>query len=122
MTDEWIPIILFISAAVVLGLWLYFRYRTRQALQETIRVAIEKGQDLSPELLESLGQTKQSGHVDLRRGAVALAIGIAFGVLALVLGPAEPDAVRPMLGVAAFPTLIGVAYLALWLFSRKKDA
>ena len=122
MDDAWIPIILFGSIAVVMGLWLYFRYRSRQAVQQTVRAAIEKGQELSPELLESLGQPKVSGDADLRRGVVSLAIGIAFGILAVVISGEEPDAFRPILGAASFPATIGVAYLALWLFAGKKDA
>lgn len=122
MDDAWIPIILFGSIAIVTAFWLYFRYRTKQSLQKTVRAAIEKGQDLSPELLASLGQPKVSGDADLRRGIISVAIGIAFAILALVVSVEEPDAVRPMLGVAAFPGTIGVAYLALWLFAGKKDA
>lgn len=119
MDDAWIPIILFGSTTIILTVWLYFRFRTRQALQQTVQAAIEKGLDLSPELLASLGQPKQSGDADLRRGINAMALAAAFVILALVVD--EADALRPMLGVAAFPGMFGVAYLSLWLFAGKKE-
>ena len=119
MEDVWIPIILFIATAVVMSLWIYFRYRSRNALQQTVRAAIEKGQDLSPELLDRLGQPRSSGHMDLRRGVIAVGIGVAFAIFAFVLD--ERDAVRPLLAIAAFPFMLGVAYLALWGFAGNKN-
>ena len=120
MNEMWIPIILFISIAVVMSLWIYFRYQSRSALQQTVQAAIEKGQDLSPELLEKLGQPGTSRETDLRRGMISVGIGLAFAIFAVVLD--EADAVRPLLGVAAFPFMLGVAYLALWGFMGKKGA
>ncbi len=119
MEVMWVPISMFVALAIVLSLWLYYRFRARGALQQTVQLAIEKGHELSPELLERLGQPKISGHSDMRRGVIAISLGIAFAVFALVID--EADAVRPMLGVAAFPFLIGVAYLALWRFAGDKD-
>jgi len=117
--EMWVPIVLFISTAAVLSFWLYFRSRGRQALQQTVQKAIERGQDLSPELLDRLGQPRTSGHADLRRGVIAIALGVAFAAFGFILD--ERDAVRPLLATAAFPFLIGVAYLALWRFGGDKD-
>ena len=36
-----------------------------------------------------------------------------------VIGFSEPDATYPMLGVAAFPAFIGLAFLVIALVSRK---
>jgi len=115
-----VPITMFVSVALVLSAWLYFRYRTRNAVQQTVQVAIEKGHELSPELLDRLGQPQTSGHTDLRRGVIAISLGVAFAIFAFVLDDVE--ATRPMLGVAAFPFIVGVAYLALWRFAGDKDA
>ncbi|MDH3645906.1 MAG: DUF6249 domain-containing protein [Gammaproteobacteria bacterium] len=120
MDEFWIPIVMFVSIAAVLGLWLYFRFRTRSALQLTVRTAIEKGQDLSPELLDRLGQPKSSAYADLRRGVISIGLGAAFAIFAFVLD--EQDAVRPLLAVSAFPFAVGVAYLALWMFGGKDDS
>lgn len=117
--DLWIPIVMFISIAVVLCCWLYFRFRARDALQKTVQSAIEKGHELSPELLDRLGRPKNSKDADLRRGAIAVAIGVAFAAFAMILD--EDDAVRPILASGSFPFLVGVAYLALWRFTGDKE-
>ena len=119
VSEMWVPIVLFAAIAVVISFWLYFRYRSRHALQQTVQAAIEKGQDLSPELLDRLGQPNTSGDTDMRRGVIAIGIGIAFAVFAFVLD--ERDAVRPLLATAAFPFVIGVAYLALWRLAGSKS-
>jgi hypothetical protein len=93
-----------------------FRYRAKRDIQVTYRAAIEQGQELTPELLERLGE-RQPKNRDLRRGVVSLFIGLAFVVFGLILG--EEDAVRPMIAVGVFPILLGAAYLGLWTLSRK---
>jgi hypothetical protein len=52
--EVWIPLSMFIGLSVVLSLWVWFRYKAKRDLQMTIRTAIEKGQGLSPELIENL--------------------------------------------------------------------
>lgn len=109
--DIVVPVALFISIAVAVSTALWLRFRGRAEVQKTIRIAIEKGQDLSPELLERLGDAVEPRQRDLRRGVVSVGLALAFGIFAVVLG--EKDAVRPILGLAAFPFLIGIAYLFL---------
>lgn len=109
-----IPIVMFIAIAVVLSFWLYFRFRGRREFQETIRAAIDRGQELSPDMLDRLGRPGTSGNTDLRRGIVAVAIGVGLGASGLVLG--EEHSVRPLIAAGALPLLIGAAYLALWRF------
>lgn len=120
MEGLWVPIVLFITITIVLSVWLYFRHHTRTELQRTVQMAIEKGQELSPELLDRLGQPKTSGNVDLRRGIIFIGIGAAFAVFAFVLN--QDEAIRPLLGISAFPSLLGVAYLGLWRFGDNKGA
>lgn len=112
-----IPIVLFISMAVVLGLFLMFRYRTRAELQKTVRQALDKGQELTPEIIDRLGQPQQARYSDLRRALIWLAIGIGFAAFGLILD--EDEAVRPLIAVGAFPLAIGIAYLIMSRVSEK---
>jgi hypothetical protein len=112
--ELWVPIVLFLSIATVLGLWFYFRYRARREVQETVRAAIERGQELTPEFLERLGEPGDARQSDLRRGVIAAGIGAGFIAFALILG--EEDAVRPLMAIGMFPVMIGLAYLGLWRF------
>jgi hypothetical protein len=115
-----IPIVLFISMAVVIGLYFMFRHRTRAELQLTVRTALEKGQELTPEIIERLGEPRRPPHTDLRRALVWLAIGVGFVAFAVLLG--EEDAVRPLIAIGAFPLAIGIAYLIMSRFGEKETS
>lgn len=117
MDAMWVPISMFLSLGAVVALGLFYRYRTRAELQKTLRTAIERGQEMTPEFLERLGDPPRTPEADLRRGLVAVALGAGFAIFALVLG--EEDAVGPLLGLSAFPFCVGAAYLAMWKFASK---
>ena len=121
MADEglWVPIVFFISTAVIFSFWLYFRFKAREATQKTFRLALEKGNELTPELIKQMGDPEPHKDKDLRRGLVWMALGIAMVLLAF--GVNEPDAMGPMIGSAAFPGLVGVAYLIMWRFGTRKE-
>lgn len=114
-----VPLGLFTMIAVVFGLTVFFRFRTRQELQLTLREAMSSGQPMSADLVEQISRQLENKNADLRKGVIAIAIGVAIFVFGRVLG--EPDAAGPTAGIAAFPVIIGVAYLGLWLFTRKQS-
>lgn len=114
--DDMIPIVLFLVIGVVLCTFFFLRYRGRQEIQHTLRLAMERGTELTPELLEAMSvDVAAGGQRDLRRGIIALALAAATAIFAWVI---EPD----LLGVAAFPLMLGIAYLALWRFSPRRAA
>lgn len=115
-----VPSVLFITIGVVLGLFFMFRHRSRAELHQTVRNALERGQELTPELIERLGQPRQTRHADLRKALIWLALGLAFIVFGVVLD--EREAVRPLIGTGAFPILIGIAYLIMWRFGEKETS
>lgn len=112
-----IPIVMFICLAVVVAIFLMFRHRSRAELQQTVRMALDKGQELTPEIIERLGQPKQPPYSDLRRALIWIATGVGFAAFGFILD--EEDAVRPLIAVGAFPLVIGIAYLILSRFSEK---
>ena len=107
-----VPIAFIIATAFIIWVWGFFHYRTRQSVQQTLRTAIEHGQQLTPELLERLALSAQTKDGDLRRGVLSIGIAVAICGIAFLLGQA--DAVRPLLAIAVLPLLIGLAYLGLW--------
>ncbi len=119
MTGEWIGFTAVIAPVVLLAVFFWFRYKARQQMQDTIRVALDKGQDLSPELIDRLGHPKAPKDKDLRLGVIWVAVAIGFALLSF--GIPEEEATGPILGVAAFPGAIGIAYLILHKFARKDD-
>jgi hypothetical protein len=113
--DDMIPIFgivgVFGGGTVVVGLFLYFRYRRNKMLHETLRAMIDKGVNIPPELLsmppESFAPRPRS---DLRTGLILICVGVS---LFLVL---DPHAAR----FGLIPVLIGVAFLISWIVEKKK--
>jgi len=114
--EMFIPITLFIATVLIVWIVVAFRYRSKRDVQATYRAAIERGQELTPELLDRLGESQPKNR-DLRRGIILIGVGLGLAVFGVTIG--EPDAVRPLLASGAFPFLLGVAYLGLWKFSRQ---
>ena len=116
-----IPIVMFIVIAVILCVYFYMRHRTSEAVQKTVQTAIEQGQQLTPEILERLGQAPQrrnsdNENSDLRRGVILIGAGLGIAAVGALLG--EEEAVRPLLAIGSLPFLVGVAYLGLWKFGK----
>lgn len=121
MASEWVPITMFIGLAVVSCLYFWFRYRTRSDLQGTIRTAIEKGQELSPEIIDRLGSPKPPKDKDMRLSLLWIAISLGMGVLAFMVPDRGENVEQALLGVAAFPFFIGLAYLLMWRFGERRS-
>lgn len=115
-----VPTVIFGSLVGIVWLVSYFNSRKRLTVHETIRYALDKGQPLSPELMDRMSMVTDPVRADLRRGVLFLAFGAAFAVLGTLIGMEESEAITPMLGVATFPIFMGIAYIGLWAFSRGK--
>jgi hypothetical protein len=116
-----VPTVFFGSIVGMVWLVSFFNSRKRLTIHETLRHAIDKGQTLSPELLQNMSLVTDPVRADLRRGVLFLAFGAAFAVLAAIIGSEEAEALNPMLGVATFPIFLGIAYIGLWAFGRGKS-
>jgi hypothetical protein len=118
-----VPISLFAMIAAIVIVPRYLKSLERQKLQETLRASIEKGAALPPEVVEALTSDVKpppSPYRDLRAGIIWLGIAVGFAAMGFAVSFEEPDALYPMLGVAAFPGFIGLALIALSFVTRKK--
>ena len=121
MAGEMIPISMFIGLTVVLSLYVWFRYRTRNDTQATIRTAIEKGHELTPELIDRLGHPRPHKDRDLRISLIFFALAIGLTLFGLALGEFEREAQLVFMGIAAFPFSLGVAFLIMWYFTERRS-
>ncbi|HEY8574209.1 DUF6249 domain-containing protein [Phenylobacterium sp.] len=110
----------FPAAIIVLALW--FRHRERLRVLQVVEDAAQRQQPLSPELVRALpGVKAPTANVDLRRGVMLIAVGIALvliGLCALVgvatSGGQGAIAVGVGIGaVGAIPLCIGIALVFL---------
>ncbi len=122
MEDILVPIFLFMSIVATIWLISHFNFKKRHAVHETLRHAVENGQQVSMDLIEKMSLLVDPVRSDLRRGVLFIAFGLAFLLLGSLISHEEPEAIRPMLGVAAFPIILGLAYHGLWKFGHKRSA
>ena len=122
VTYYFIPITFLLGTALIISLQLYFAHRIRAETQQTIRAALEHGQTLTAEVLKEIGDASRSPYADLRRGVIAIAIGLgimALGAFGIDLSEEELIGKGTLVGIGILPLLIGIAYLALWRFSPR---
>ncbi|ADL01849.1 DUF6249 domain-containing protein [Brevundimonas subvibrioides] len=120
-----------ITAIVVGPSWL--KSRERREMQATVRAAIDKGQPLPPEVIEALSteatKNLSSRTRDIRRGIIWLATGVgiaAFSLINEMRGVGDDwdnggNFDSGLLGIAAIPVTVGLAYLVLSFFNKNKD-
>jgi hypothetical protein len=117
-----IPITFFAMVVGVTWLFQHFALKKRIEAFQTLRFAIEKGQPLTPETLESMARIS-SPIADLRRGIVFVAIALGFAAFATIISwDASGDMIevrRGLYGVAMFPLFIGLGFLGLHFFANE---
>lgn len=117
-----IPLSPFIMAIAIVFIVQYFKSRDRKELQETLRVAIEKGQPLTREDLAMLHVSPKRKGQDIRNGMVLIAIGLGMAILGYIIGIDAGHWRHPALGAAAIPFLIGVALLIFGIIDAKSKS
>lgn len=134
--EDFIPLVAILSVfgsitAIIFGPT-YLKFRERRETQETVRRAIDKGQDLPAEVLDALTRdvTKNlpSRTRDIRRGIIWLAVGVGIAAFGLINDMGwnnghdwHGEVGNGLLGVAAIPVTVGLAYLILSFFNKNKD-
>lgn len=119
MAEEIVPVVMFLSVAVVLIALFWFRARARDAMQQTIRMALDKGHELTPEVIDRLGHPKAGKYKDLRLGIIWLAIALGLALTALAVGSFAAEALHGTLASAALPFAIGIGYLLIYILTGK---
>lgn len=118
-----VPIIALLMPIAIVGIVMYFRAKSRAEVQKTIRLAIEKGQPLPKEYLDSLQKTDvrrvKSPMDDVRTGLILMAVGIGLSVFSFMK---EGYVGGNLAGIAAIPGFIGVALFILGLIGLNRKA
>jgi hypothetical protein len=112
----------FVVLAIVLCTRFYLGFRARVEYQKTVRLVIERGQQLTPEFLERLSEapTRRPSRLrELRVGAISVALGIGLAAFGYLLG--EEEVTRPMIAIGNIPFMIGLALIALWKFAPSAE-
>ena len=118
---DWALLIPLVAIAMPLGIvWIVFFYENRgkEHVHTTLQKLIESGQELSPEVLESVPgykSGKRKDKDDIRSGLVTSGVGIGialfghFGV-----------GVQELFGIGLLVLSIGVGILAYGIYSKNE--
>jgi len=116
MSDLWIPIAGLICFTIMLITNVLFSSKNKKEVQLTIRHLLDKGENITPELLEKLGTYKSQKVIDLRRGLALVSVGLACFVSGFIV-----DEIRIGLAFGIFPLLLGIAFYICWKMTRDED-
>ena len=123
MEDVLVPLGFFAMIAAIVIVPRYLKSLERRKLQETLKASIERGGEIPVEVINAItndAKATPSPQRDLRTGIIWLGVGVGFAALGAVMSFEEPDMVYPMLGVAAFPSFIGLAFIVIGLLAKGK--
>jgi len=117
----WAVLIPLAGIAMPVGIvWIVFYYdnRTKEQFNATLQKLIESGQELSPELLESVpgykaGKGKDKD--DIRSGLITSGVGIGIALFGH-FGAEE----QALFGIGLLVLSIGVGILAYGIYSKNK--
>ena len=121
MAEELIPIVMFLSLAAVLIFLFWFRWRARDGMQQTIRMALDKGHELTPEIIDRLGHPKAGKYRDMRLGIIWLSIAAGLALIAFAVPDESGHAMRGTLAGAALPFAIGLGYIVIYYVTGKGE-
>jgi len=108
-----IPLGAFALTAVLVGMSDLAKHRHRQLRHETIRLMVEKGQPIPPELLEERKKPPAQPGNDLANGVKLLSAGIGLSLfLYFMQQRAWP--------VGFVPAMLGVGYLASHFLASRR--
>jgi hypothetical protein len=110
-----VPAIVFGFVLAIVGGAFYAGYRETRERQETLRLAIEKGVAIPPELVEG-ASGERNPDKDLRNGIRQIFIGIGVGVLLWFVSP-----FKNVWAVGAMIAIFGLGHIAAWALTRRHD-
>ncbi len=108
-----VPLIVFASIVIIIGIPFYFRHRNRRVIYEAIKTSVEKTGEADPKLIAAITVDSVGPNADLRRGILLVCFAAAFAGLGLMTGDVEG---LSLFGLALFPGLIGGAYIVFHFF------
>lgn len=123
INDLLMPLIFFGTVLAIVVCSLYFSHKNRVEKYRLIDKLLERGDALSPEMLESIGKTIDPGEKaspNNRFGAavmqVMIGIGLAVFFWALTSYTGAPYF---LIAIGVFPFVVGVARLIAFFYEKK---
>jgi len=119
MEKDIIAIIALTAGFILVGAQLV-RLLQSMMLHRTIRDALSRDSNLTPELLDRIDKPKKPGGGDDRTGMLLIAFGLAMIAFAFLQG--SPDTIHNLTPAAVFPLFVGTVLCGRHWFLRRRGA
>jgi len=113
MSELWIPITAIICLTIMIITNVVLSSKNKKEVQYTIRDLLNKGESITPELLEKLGTFKSQKIIDLRRGLSLASVGLACIFSGFIVSET-----RIGFAIGMFPLLLGIAFFICWKMNK----
>ncbi len=116
-----IPIVMIVFLTIfgtpilIVAVILYFSFSKTRALHRTVRLMVEKGQEVPAALFNPPPAQRQRS--DMRRGVVLVMVGLGLMLFLAAVNDWEGGA----WSIGIIPFLIGAGYLLVWKLEGRKD-
>lgn len=107
---------IFGAPVLIVAVIMYFGFSKNRMMHRTVRMMVEKGQEV-PAALLAPPPPAQRQRSDMRRGVVLVMVG--FGLMLFFAAVNDWEGGAWALGI--IPFLIGLGYLLVWKLEEKKD-
>lgn len=106
---------IFGTPILIVAVIMYFSMSKTRAMHRTVRLMVEKGQEVPAALLNPPPAQRQRS--DVRRGIVLLMVGLGLMLFLAAVNDWEGGA----WSIGIIPFLIGAGYLLVWKLEGRKD-
>ena len=117
MSDLWVPITIFLSLSLVTVIKLWLDNKYKESIQKTIRAALDHGNELTPNFLESLGVSDERIMKNLKRSVFLFMVAAAIVVAGSIL-----DIGKPAFAIATFPLFLSISFGIIHKLEQKSKA
>ncbi|AOS97405.1 hypothetical protein AUP74_01975 [Microbulbifer aggregans] len=108
-----IPFAFFLLVGLLVWMALHFRQKANLEVQQTIRLALEKDNQMAASVVEQMRIYGAHPKRDVRTGIIWVAIALGLALMGFFTPDPSGHALKGMLAVASVPVMIGIAYLLM---------
>jgi len=111
----WIAVVAIVFIAV------FFGHRAKMARYKLLETMAEKGQPISPDVLASLGDSRQKPKGGMTSGIFQMCIGVALAIFFWGLGHFQNpfDGGSWLVVIGIFPFMVGLARVLACVFEKR---
>lgn len=123
MNGPLVGVVFWVAIAAIVFINVWGKRSAERERQQTLRLAIERGQQIDPQLIEKImagdKKPKDSQFGLLVAGVVVTFAGLGMMLMGLILGRGDIEALRGLIGSGVLVGMVGVGLFVAHHLTRK---